>query len=163
MVDRSELDSISIRGRVAFAITCLERVCDHLRFRNERIHGLIRFLWTYVCSQRLDLWEQEVANTYPFDDTLDVCAKWYGYDHLPPEQQVLLWQLILETVENIALGNLYGGYRSYFTREPTWRVAHLLDEWSIPLPSLRPFLKSKATERHGWGNLVDPAFFTRDL
>lgn len=47
-MDKSLLELISITGRFAFGVTCLERLCEEWQIKNQEINELIELLWTFT-------------------------------------------------------------------------------------------------------------------
>lgn len=149
-------EHISIIGRFAFGLTCLERTCQAWQVKSKQMNELIEFLWTFTSSHELDTWEGHIYEILP-DYTYEVPKK-FVFDFLKKDKQEILTDMILEVIE-IAEANLYCGFRSEYTIVHTLKVVSLLEENNIELPDLKPFQKSKVTEFHGWGNPVDKSFF----
>lgn len=149
-------EPISIIGRFAFGLTCLEHTCQAWQVKSQKMNELIEYLWTFTSSHGLDTWESELNEFLP-NYTYEMPTR-FEYGFLENDKQELLTDLILEVIE-IAGANLYGGFRSEYTMVHTLKVASLLEENNIELPNLTPFQKSKVTEFHGWGNPVDKSFF----
>lgn len=150
------ISSISIRGRLAFGVTCLERVCSEWNVKNERMDQLIEELWSFVNS--ISDWEERIMNLLPDEDDAELNAKYFHYDHLTISQQKDLTNLIDEIV-HIGMRNSCSAFVNEVTLEPTLIVAKILTDNDIQLPNLSIFTKSPVTENEGWGNVVDPKFF----
>jgi hypothetical protein len=152
-------EPVSIIGRFAFGVICLEKLCQEWKVKSQQINELIEFLWTFTSSHGLDTWESCINDTLP-DYKNEVPIK-FGFDFLDKDKQETLTDTILEVIE-IAGANLYGAFKSEYTMVHTLKVASLLETYNIELPDLKPFAKSKVTEFHGWGNPVDKSFFKNE-
>lgn len=155
-MEMSILETISIVGRVAFGVTCLEHLCEKWNIKNQQMVELIELLWTFTSSNNLSVWESQINEILP-DYTYEIPIK-FGFEFLLKDKQETLTDVILEVIE-IGGANLYGGFKSEYTIGHTLKVASLLENNNIELPDLKPFQKSKVTEFHGWGNSVDKSFF----
>lgn len=150
------LETISIVGRVAFGVTCLERLCEGWNVKSQQMNELIGLLWTFTSSNDLSVWERQINEILP-DYTYEVPAK-FGFEFLLKDKKETLTDAILEVIE-IGRANLYGGFKSEYTMVHTLKIASFLKKNNIAIPDLKPFQKSKVTEFHGWGNAVDKSFF----
>jgi hypothetical protein len=148
----SRLKAVSINGRMAFGITCLEIYIDNIGMdKTPRISGLIETLWEFVSSTRLDVWESDVK------DVLDELI-WSNKEVAKlPER----FATLTERVGEIGMRDLYVGTDKHSpqTLEEAMQVVTIMHEAGLPLPDLAPFEKSSFTEQNGWGNRVDKSFF----
>jgi hypothetical protein len=137
----------SIRGRMALAITCLEKYCNSKDIISDWLNCVMSKLWEFVETDRLDEWEYAIQK---MTDTVDQMAL--------PKPVVDMLDLI---VEEIGCGNLYAGTVgcSWDTLKPTVLVLEIALSEGVAIPELWPFLKSPFSENHGWGNRVDRSFF----
>ncbi|MFC4077128.1 hypothetical protein [Salinithrix halophila] len=152
------LSTVSIRGRVAFGITCLEKVCEEWKVKNDVMDHFIQELWTFM-KDNSD-WDVRVTNLLPDDDDPTLNAKHFGYSYLPLSQQEDLTTLLDEVI-HIGIWNDAGAFISELTLEPTLEVGKILTKNNIPVPDISPFLKSPVTDCGGWGKKVDPEFFKK--
>lgn len=156
MITKNDLIPISIRGRVAFGITCLEKLLNKWGVKNHKITELLHVLWTFTSSTSLDIWERDILSILPEDDNDE--STHFGFDSLTSEQKEDLSDLIYYVIE-IGRGNLYGGYVSDFTSEPTIKVIEIVIKNAVKIPELHKFKKSSAKEEHGWGTPVELEYF----
>jgi hypothetical protein len=156
MITKYDLIPISIRGRVAFGITCLEKLLNKWGVENNKITELLHVLWTFTSSTALDIWERDILSVLPEDDSVESIH--FGFGSLTEEQREDLSDLIYYVIE-IGRGNLYGGYVSDFTSEPTIKVIEIVMKNEVKTPELHKFKKSSAQEGHGWGTPVEPEYF----
>jgi hypothetical protein len=112
------LEPVSINGRVAFGITCLEIMCSHWQISGASVQALLDKMWEFTESNRLDLWEEEVLEYCPGSPVPDEeDADCFGLHHLPDEKQKAFCEMVYKVCE-IGTANLYGGFRSEFSMEP---------------------------------------------
>ena len=149
---------ISIRGRMAFSIVCLEAVAWKFKLNLE---GLLELLWAFTTSERLDEWEADVLQLVDYE-AAGSYAQRFAFEHLGEPTASLIGDLIEEVVE-VGRGNLYGGYRSDFTAEPAATVADLCRELTGDAPDLTPFACSPATNDDGWGSPISEDVFRAEM
>jgi hypothetical protein len=163
MLDSDEIDQISIRGRFAFGVSCLQTACKVWDVTSDPLDSLFEQLWKFTNSDRLDIWIDETLSMLPEfgwnpNEHSTMYAKAFNLTNLDERRQRILATLIEEVV-NIGSGNLFGGFVSEFTRIPTLKVGAILDREGISLPCLDRFKRSHVSEYHGWGDRVPPSFF----
>jgi hypothetical protein len=164
MLDPAEIDQISINGRFAFGVSCLEIVCKVWNVKSQPLDYLVEQLWKFTSSNQLGIWIDETLKMLPDywggdpSDFSDKYAEAFGFINLDERRQKVLTTLIEEVV-NIGNENLFAGFVSEYTRTPTLKVGAILDGEGIQLPSLDRFKRSHVSESHGWGERVPPSFF----
>lgn len=152
-------EPISIIGRFAFGVTCLERICEEWQIKSQQMNELIDILWTFTSTKNVsDWWEFQVSEIRDIADNTNETPAKFGFEFLPKDKQETLTEIIEEVIW-IGAENLYGGFKSEFTMVHTLRVASLLNKNNVELPDLKPFQKSKVTKYQGWGFAVDKSFF----
>lgn len=156
IISEADIEPISIRGRVAFGVACLENVCWSWGLVGKEFDQLLKKFWDFTESLDLCRWEREVAALIP--DTIQELAQLYPTAGLTPEQVGILFAL-LQTVWEIAIGNAYGAFRSGFTLLPTLDLVGLMQDADVYPPDIRPFKKSPVSEDGGWGRPVPRSFF----
>ena len=76
MITAADVERISIRGRLALAVTCLENVCREWNICSPALERLLTHLWTFTDSMRLDEWVLETCNLSPnLEDRFDLALK----------------------------------------------------------------------------------------
>lgn len=151
-----EIAEISIRGRMGYAITCLEKIIMYYKAQTPQIVKLLYFLWDYTLSARFDLWEKEFARIVPESvNDFKIC---FELEFLECDIISFIFS-ILEEVYEVATGNLYGGYLSVYTEVPLIHIIEKLNSKNITLPAMEPFAISKASEENGWGKPIAKSDF----
>jgi hypothetical protein len=145
MFTKMELEPLSIRARVALAITCLERFVDMLDARTSRLQSLIDHLWSYTNLEELAIWDEKQWQFRPESDDPNLQAAWFGFEHFEPGRYEQIC-LLIENVFEVATGNLYGGYDSELTMYPLINSLSILITLGKP-PELDAFLRHRMTTR----------------
>lgn len=152
-------NDISIRGRLAFGMTCLEKLVDNLNSDHPLLQTIVfPKIWQFTSTDDLAEWEQNIRDVDPvcvLDDNADSDLKTL-YDKLPKD--------IVSTIENvieIGTANIYGGTgdNAPMTLEPLSSVINTMTKLEVPLPDIKPFKKSIFSEFHGWGDKQTRDFY----
>jgi hypothetical protein len=160
---QEDLKQISIRSRMAMAITCLKPILDHYHINISEKESLLDIFWQFVENKDLAEWD---SNTRKVDSLMAICDFIESEIELPPTLDLRrLPRFVLEIIYeiyNLGLGNLYAGVVSYSpsTYRSSLYVLDLVLNNGFTIPSIEPFLKSPFTERGGFGNNVPRTFFT---
>ena len=157
-MEKSLFEPISIKGRMAYGITCVENLFKTWNIKNEKIDLFIECLWTLTSSDHLGQWDEEIHSLLPDNDEIETYANEFGYNNLNLVQQKVLSNTIWDVIE-IGQGSLYGAFNSKFSLLPLMTVIETLEKQNIELPEITPFRKSKVSERNGWGLPIDKSYF----
>ena len=158
MIIRLLFKTISIRGRLAYGATCLERLCKVWNVQNEKMDLLLETLWTFTSIENLADWDNTVRHMLPDNDRVEMYAYEFGYSHLEMIKQKILTNTIWDVME-IGQGNLYGAFKSEYSMLPLINVIGTLKKNKIDLPIIKPFKKSSILECDGWGKPIDKSNF----
>ena len=163
---------ISIRGRLAYGIFCLEQAFKESNKENELSSKIIKILWEFTTSENLSEWEEEITDYEPIyvnDDSF------IGYETLTNDQVLELKGFyknlpynIIQLIENsidIGMSNLYSGTGEFSpsSLEPTMKVFKTAQLSLSKKPNPEAFLISKYTEFHGWGNNINRQDFLKNV
>ncbi len=169
----NRIKKISIRGRMALGIKCLEIKLEKDELINKiEIKKLLSELWDFIGSKRLDLWEEKFLDYEPESLIEDFENEKFGdFKNLKKEEIKVLYETykkskpdlaeLISWVIEIVRGNLYGGTGEYskWTLDPTIEVLKIMKNHSLKIPDLAKFEKSKYSEFHGWGLEREKSFF----
>lgn len=139
---------MSIRARVALGCECLEKLCREWGLMTGRMPALLNALREFTSADQLDQWDGRIKAIMP--DNPPELLQMLAQEHVDPERSDLLLEM-LRAVHDIGGENLFGGFVSEFTREPTERVFELLSKAGVPSPDWAPFVNSTVLECGGWG------------
>jgi hypothetical protein len=157
---QEDLKLVSISGRMAMATACFESIVKTLGMSSSSIDDLTDTFWQFVEVNDLSEWESKVLNKVgPVYDYIERSTP------LPSESEFRrLPQFLLQMISDIAdlgRGDMYGAVVGYSqeTYGLTLKILNLALERGFSIPPLEPFMRSRITEFHGWGNRVPRAFF----
>lgn len=160
IIRQYEIAEISIRGRMGYAITCIEKIIKFYKAQTPQIDKLLFFLWEYTLSIRLDLWEEEFIQMVP--ESVNDFIKRFDLQFLEDDTCSFIFDILKEVYE-VATGNLHGGYRSTYTETPLVQIVEKMDSKNIILPAIAPFSISKVSEEHGWGRPIAKSDFLAEI
>lgn len=148
----TEFNNISIRGRLAFGMTCLEKLVTYFNADHPLLRTVVfPKIWEFTSTDDLGEWEESINNVDPIcvlDDSTESDLKTL-YKKLPKD--------LVSTIEDvICIGtlNMYGGTgtNSPSTLKPLNEVLKTMTKLKLPLPDIQTFKKSTFSESHGWGD-----------
>lgn len=168
-VNARQFKKISIRGRVAYGICCLENALENYNIQGEGWNFLLKKLWWYMelraeCDPKinncypLELWADLIATIQP--DILKTFATykdfteghWYFERIIPTEEEYNLLKStvkdsnrvideICKPLHKMGSCELWCGIKGYSpdTLDYLQRLLNVMYENNIPLPSKEPF------------------------
>ncbi|HET9504061.1 MAG TPA: hypothetical protein VFO93_11000 [Hymenobacter sp.] len=157
-----QLKAVSITGRMAYSITCLEIIIQHDNLDQQAFQPLLTALWDFTDNPDLGNWDENIMPFIPEDRTGwpigGTPAISLFYQTLPPALLTCIDEII-----DVGRGNLYAGVQSHSPATLTsvmWVVQYMLAH-GYPLPQTEIFQRSPFTlqDQHGWGNRVARSFF----
>ena len=155
-MDAVLFENISIVGRFAFSVTCLEQVCKVWNIKNIEMDNLIDFLWTFTLLD-FDSWECDLYNIIPLD-IFDMPEQ-FGFVHLEKEKEKILLIIFYNIFQFTSMKYNPRKFKDRHSLLCTLKIGSLLEENSIELPDLKPFPKSKITEYSIWGSPASKSYF----
>jgi hypothetical protein len=166
----NDLEEMSNRGKVAFAICCFESAIDFFVQDKKKWSFVDDELWKF-CNSNMAYWHEQFGEITPFVvcEKIDFDLKEYKY--LTREQHDMLLELyngtnkviisILELVYEVAITNIYVIIHNEKTKTDALpylqSLIDIMNENNIPLPDIEMFKQFPVTENNGWGR-----DFTRD-
>jgi hypothetical protein len=160
--DRDLIRRTAIRGRVALALTCVERALARYRIRDERIAELVEILWGFVEDGLVDTddaWRHARAG-----DLLEAVDKGAELPESYRDLPAFMGRALDDTLW-IGLGHMYGAVPGYGAESYrlTIAVLDLCQRNDVPLPPLAnfarlPFVQDGRAD-HAFGPPVPRAFF----
>jgi hypothetical protein len=156
------LKHVSIKGRMAMAVRCLERVLERQRLSPSERDALLEEFWAFVEKEDLGAWDRHRRGNEALMAVGDFIEQ--GWE-LPAGSGLRdLPRFVLEMIyktDELGMGDLYGAVKSYSleTHAALLRVLDLALEHGFDIPPVEPFLKSPFTQERGWGASVPRTFF----
>lgn len=169
----NQLKKISIRGRMAIGIKCLETYLEDLKIDKEKeIQKLLSELWEFISSESLDKWEEKITEYEPMCIREVFELENYGeynflsieeinrYHEIYTKKGNQLEEMISYVIE-IGTSNLFAGTEKYSkpSLNSTIEVLEIMQKNNLSIPDLAKFAKSKYSEFHGWGLKREKSFF----
>ena len=132
-----ELKEISNRGRVAFAICCLESAADSLQLNKEKWQPVFAELWKF-CSSDMAVWKERFA---------EVQKLYEGSDAIVLD--------IIQLIYNIGATNINVTVRNEALKMATipyfQSLIDIMNKNQFRLPEIKLFKKFPITDNRGWG------------
>lgn len=156
--------TVSISGRVAFGIHCLEAALKQYNYDTPEVRLILARIREFVEKDDLDVWERRVTEIAPssildghpaniFEQYETISLEYLiSLKKLYESMQSLLKDLI-DAVIDIGKSNLYGGvgaYSEYSLREVD-KVIDIMNDLQVPVPESTPYFISPFSENGGWG------------
>ena len=162
-----EFKEISTRGRVAFAICCLENAMKRQNlFQNDEAEKtILQQLWHFT-ADNMALWELQIGDLIPFvvmDDisyeyiedfeffSPVICRKFQNY-YKKGNKYTLD---IIDLIYNLGRTNLFVVINNEKLKEASLpylqNIIDIMIENEIPFPDINLFKKFPITENKGWG------------
>ena len=172
-MDTEIFKQISIRGRFAYGLTCLEKLIVFYGINNTILNSTIKKFWEFTNIEKLGELEDYFCNIDPFCILTDYPKlkeqperkHEFGYDDLTLNEMEQVFELykdlplnirdILTHLVTIANSNISAGCGEFsiLTFEPTLKIANIISEYSlIDAPKPTDFLFSDFRQNHGWGD-----------
>jgi len=160
------LHSVSVRGRVAYALQCLEVALQHVDPDPPRWLPLLDRLWSYTSTALLDGWQDMASECLP---AVVTCDDPRDFDFLSGSEARHLRGLyagspsligeLVDRVYDVATLALFGGLgEAGGTSVSELReIERALVQADVPLPDPAQVLPYPFAEHGGWGRPFDAA------
>ena len=169
--DRTCFEGISVRGRVAYAICCLEHALLRSGHRTEEWKWILDLLWNYTSTNDFAQWHYDVAECIPrvISSHEDFCSKDFEflnserfsdlrglYDKCDP----FLRQMV-DCIFDIGTVELYGGLanRGAHTLIELEKLLDIMNSHGFKLPEISIFEHLVFQVDGGWGAKFDSKIF----
>jgi|GEM_PF-449837 len=158
--DQSAFRNVSVRGRVAFGICCLENALTALGIPLSDWQLVLSQLWKYTEQARLDDWHEVTAEYLPVAVLEYIPFEKKGCEYLTPELAAALQSLytkvpafmheLLADIFETGIIELYGGLVNGGEQslKYTLRIINLMRNKKLPLPPYEAFQRVGS----GWGH-----------
>lgn len=167
-MDEKEFKNISVKGRVAYGIRCLEQTLIYYNCSLENWKWIIEKIWGYTSVVYLDDWFYEIAEFMP-DSILDDkdcypedceylseeqfyrLVRTYSEDSNPVINRII--RLIFEMGTSDLYSKLEGCAQN--SLDCLNKIMCIMVQENIELPSSTPFSNYSYKENNGWGESFD--------
>ncbi|WP_047547413.1 hypothetical protein [Psychroserpens sp. Hel_I_66] len=162
------LKKISIRGRLAYGMKCLEQYVKENEINDELIDKVFDILWEFTTSDELDVWDEKISDFNPKHilnikpekieseyPTITI-NEYYELKKFYENSDTDFISMIEKVIE-IGTGNLYGGTDEYssWTLEPTLEVIKMSELKLEHIPDITKFKSFEYSEDKGWGKKIN--------
>lgn len=160
-MDAKEFGNISIRGRVAYAIFCLEKAIDHFGFDKQNWLFVLDLMWS-TTNAKLGSWHYPLAectgrsiiNDEGNLDDLEFLTKekFWELNKLYKGSNKTILRMI-DLIFEISTRDLYASIanNSPDTLNYLQEILDLMDRNNIAVPEITLFQKFSINENAGWG------------
>ncbi|MBU5354923.1 hypothetical protein KQI74_21735 [Paenibacillus barcinonensis] len=166
-MDMGQFEHISMRGRVAYAISCFENIIVALKYDINEWKVVLKYLWEFTNIEYLDDWNEIVVELIPENLMEFESYEKEQFEKLSKEEFLYLFELYQRSDQliNIIIREIYelGVSHAYSVIEGKGRNSlHCLEKIIIfmkqnnfPLPDIHSFQSYSIKENRGWGDRID--------
>lgn len=163
----SKISKISIRGRIAFVLKCLEIALQKHEINISILNDFTDKLWSFTTTIRFDIWHEQVKEYSPWvilDNQLDVLndLKFVSPKEADDLKNIYtsLPDFIVKIIDIcfwVGCHELYGTIKDFSptTIDYVVDVINLMKNNNLNIPDIDAFEKYKFSEQKGWGNFFD--------
>lgn len=158
---------ISLNGRVAYAIRCLENTILTLNYDVNKWKIVLEYLWEFTSIQYLDDWSGMIAEIIP-DNLLEFKTyEEHDFEYLDEKNFEYLYSLyknidekidfIMTSIYNIGTSHAYSVIVEYGQKslDELEKLIIYMIQNNIQLPDIKLFETFSIEENEGWGNKFD--------
>ena len=163
---RYNFSDISIRGRVAFSISCFENALVFFGQDYSEWRIVLEKMWSYTSIEFFDDWHYSMAEYLP--ESILECTKYEeDFEYVDKDTFEMLYKiytnnnkLILDLVRSIfdiGISELYGKLTNHGQNNlvEIEKLIKCMKEYNIPLPDIHKFNIYSYNDAEGWGNGFD--------
>jgi hypothetical protein len=167
MINMEKFKHISMRGRVAYGISCFENTIIALKYDVNDWKIDLNYLWEFTNIQYLDDWNDIVVEIIPENLTELKTYEEEEFERLSKDEFIYLYNLyqnidgsvdaLLRGIYDLGISHAYTVIEGYgeSSLKSLERIIKLMIDYNFPLPSIDPFLKFSIEEYKGWGDKFD--------
>lgn len=155
--------NISIRGRAACCISCLENALLHYGYNCQEWKFVLEHLWSFMNAQYVDNWFYETADIVPKFLLEDIKYDEEEFELIDEKKFHELYELynrtneiikeLIKLIFDLVSVELYGRIQGYSegTIVIVKRVIQLCKKENIQLPDIADYKKYSFSIADGWG------------
>ncbi|WP_338555851.1 hypothetical protein [Paenibacillus sp. KS-LC4] len=156
--------NISMRGRVAYGISCLENALLSFKYDLNDWKIVLNYLWEFTSIQYLDDWNDAAVELIPENLLEFRMYEEHEFERLSKQEFVYLYNLyqdidvsidkLIRSIYELGVSHVYTEIEGYgeSSLKSLERLVNVMFINNFPLPSIEPFLKYSIKENRGWGN-----------
>ncbi|MFK4304732.1 MULTISPECIES: hypothetical protein [unclassified Paenibacillus] len=166
-MDMEKFKHISMRGRVAYGVSCFENAIIALKYDVNDWRIVLNYLWEFTSIQYLDDWNDIVVELIPENLTEFKTYEEEEFERLSKDEFIYLYSLyqnidgsvdaLLREIYDLGISHTYTVIEGYgeSSLKSLERIIKFMIDYNFPLPSIDPFLKFSIEENRGWGHKFD--------
>lgn len=175
MMNMEKFKQISLRGRVAYGVSCFENALLALKYNLDDWKIVLNYLWEFTNSNNLEECHT-IANELIPENLLEFKTyEKHEFERLSKEEFLHLYKLyqdidesinsLLYGIHELGASHAYGTVSGYgeSSLKSLERLINLMLNNRYPLPSVEQFLIFSINENKGWGNKFDGTKFSEIL
>jgi len=143
-----DFEDIAVYGRVAYTAACLEYYYLNNQYESFLVEKYIEHLWYYVKYDTLGPWDYIAENM--INDIL------ISEPDIPNH-----FQFMMDISFKIATRDWYGQHDNEASLKLIDSLIGQYSELNLNLPNVEVFRVFKVTDRHGWGEPLNPSDIRR--
>lgn len=157
----------SIRGRVAYGISCIENALIALNYDPNDWKIVLYHLWEFTCADNIEDCNT-IANELIPENLLEFKTyEEHDFELLSKDEFQYLYNLyqkidesidiLLYAIHELGASHAYSEISGYgeSSLKSLERLISCMIDYNYPLPDIEPFLKYSIEEDEGWGNKFD--------
>lgn len=166
-------NNISIRGRFAFGMKCLEACLESNGIKEDSLNEIISKSWEFTTSVRMDIWLEEMVPLVP-NHVLEYTQEdpMEEFTHIGKTKTLILREMYLKIpkfINQIFMNSFYIGREHIYSKvknnspetiEYLNEIIELMESNEVPLPSKNKYLELEINKERGWGEPVERSYFT---
>lgn len=167
-----QFNKISIRGRYAFGMKCMETALVKFNINDDLLNRVIQKAWEFTTTQALDDWEDELSDLTP-DCLMEIDIEEVEDNALGLSKDELIrlkmtYEKLPQFILEIFHYTLWIGYEHLYSVVPNEspetlkyikNIIRLMQQNNLPTPSIEKYLSLKFSEDSGWGKEISRSYF----
>lgn len=166
-MDMDKFKYVSMRGRVAYGISCLENALLSFKYDFNDWKIVLNYLWEFTSIQYLDDWNDAAVELIPENLTEFRTYEEHEFERLSKQEFEYLYNLyqnidvsidkLIRGIYDLGISHVYTEIEGYGegSLNSLERLVNFMLINNFRLPSIEPFLKYSIKENGGWGNKFD--------
>jgi hypothetical protein len=162
-MEENDFVTISIKGRVAFAICCLENAIKHFNYNPNEWRIVLEKLWAYTNIEFFDDWHYSIAEILPESILEFDIYEEENFEYLEEEQFEMLQKLynssnatvkdIIKFIFDIGISEFYGRLENHGQRtlDKLKILINYMVSNGIQLPDINILKIFSYDDGDGWG------------
>ncbi|KAA8756747.1 hypothetical protein [Paenibacillus sp. UASWS1643] len=166
-MDMEQFKYISLRGRVAYGISCFENIILTLKYDVNDWKLVLNYLWEFTSTQYLDDWNEVVVELIPENLLEFQTYEEHEFERLSKDEFLYLFKLYqyidrsintsIRDIYELGISHAYSVIEGYGENSlnSLQKIINFMNHSNFPLPDIQSFLIYSIKENRGWGDKFD--------